>query len=607
MDKKKKLIWQIFSPFLIIAVLSLSSITSYSTSYFKKFFLKNSEKELTIRTKLLQINFGDIISDDIIPCDIKPNNSIKGDQDQLHYIDKHCKEIGEKTGTRVTVILPSGVVVGDSFGDIKMMENHMKRPEIIKALKREKGISIRYSSTLDKNMMYIALPVIHDKAVIAVVRTSVSVSGIDNKIKSARNHILIAMLFTILAAALASLYVSRRITYPIEQMKNGAAKFAKGDLNVRLAVPDSEELSELSVTMNQMAQNLDEKIRDFKNRSMELEAVHTSMQEGVIAIDKEGKIITVNAAAVKMLDFPTSKLKARYILEVARNFEFQKFIQRALATSEPVEDDIVITRDEDLILNIHSTTLYDTGENRMGTLIIFHDITRMIRLERMHKDFAANVSHELKTPLTAIKGFIETLQEMLNANDTTKSESFLKIIEKNVNRMIDLINDLLALSKLERLQGTNIQLESQHMAALIQGAVNTCHSNIQAKNIIVSIDCPEDITAMVDPILMGQAILNLLDNAVKYSVEDRPIAITVTMQDDFIDIVIKDKGCGIGKEHLSKIFNRFYRVDKARSRHEGGTGLGLAIVKHITQYHQGKIDVTSTKDKGSTFRISIPV
>ncbi len=607
MDKKKKLIWQIFSPFLIIAVLSLSSITSYSTSYFKKFFLKNSEKELTIRTKLLQINFGDIISDDIIPCDIKPNNSIKGDQDQLHYIDKHCKEIGEKTGTRVTVILPSGVVVGDSFGDIKMMENHMKRPEIIKALKREKGISIRYSSTLDKNMMYIALPVIHDKAVIAVVRTSVSVSGIDNKIKSARNHILIAMLFTILAAALASLYVSRRITYPIEQMKNGAAKFAKGDLNVRLAVPDSEELSELSVTMNQMAQNLDEKIRDFKNRSMELEAVHTSMQEGVIAIDKEGKIITVNDAAVKMLDFPTSKLKARYILEVARNFEFQKFIQRALATSEPVEDDIVITRDEDLILNIHSTTLYDTGENRMGTLIIFHDITRMIRLERMHKDFAANVSHELKTPLTAIKGFIETLQEMLNANDTTKSESFLKIIEKNVNRMIDLINDLLALSKLERLQGTNIQLESQYMAALIQGAVNTCHSNIQAKNIIVSIDCPEDITAMVDPILMEQAILNLLDNAVKYSVEDRPIAITVTMQDDFIDIVIKDKGCGIGKEHLSKIFNRFYRVDKARSRHEGGTGLGLAIVKHIIQYHQGKIDVTSTKDKGSTFRISIPV
>jgi len=601
MDKKKKLIWQIFPSFLIIIFLSLSSVTSYSTSYFKKFFLENCEKELTIRTKLLQINFADIFSNHIVP-----GNIINGDQDQIRYIDEYCKNAGEKTGTRVTIILPSGVVVGDSFGEIKLMENHMKRPEIMEALKRKKGVAIRYSSTLDKNMMYVALPVMHDTAVTAIVRTAVSVSAIDNKIKSVRNNILIAMLFIILAAAIASLYVTRRMTYPIEQMKKGAARFAKGDLGVRLAVPDSEELSELAGTMNRMAENLDEKIKAFKSRSMELEAVHASMQEGVIAIDKEEKIITINDAAVKMLDFPTSELKDRYILELARNFEFQKFIQRALATPEPVEEDIVITRDKDLMLNIHSTALYDTEGNRMGTLIIFHDITRIALLERLHKDFAANVSHELKTPLTAIKGFIETLQEMLINNDTRESERFLKIIEKNVNRMIDLVNDLLALSKLERLQGSHIQFENQNMAALIHGAVNSCHAIIQAKNSMVSIDCPEDIMAMVDPVLMEQAIINLVDNAVKYSPENSLIAIIVSSSDGFIDIVIKDNGCGIGKEHLSKIFNRFYRVDKARSRHEGGTGLGLAIVKHIIQYHNGKIDVKSKKEEGSTFRISIP-
>jgi len=356
-----------------------------------------------------------------------------------------------------------------------------------------------------------------------------------------------------------------------------------------------------------MAENLDEKIRDFKNRSTELEAIYASMQEGVIAIDKDERIITINTAAAKIFDFPASKLKGRYILEVARNIEFQKFIQQALATHEPVEDDIVITRDEDLILNIHSTALYDTGKRRMGTLIIFHDITRIRRLERMHKDFAANVSHELKTPLTAIKGFIETLQEMQVPNDTKKSESFLKIIDKNVNRMIELINDLLALSRLERLQGTNIQFEKQHMSTLIRGAVNTCHIGIKKKNIIVSIDCPEELTAVVDPILMEQAVINLVDNAVKYSQENKPVAIKVSSRDAFIDIVIEDNGCGIEKEHLSKIFNRFYRVDKARSRHEGGTGLGLAIVKHIVQYHQGKIKVQSRKDKGSAFKLSIPV
>jgi len=612
MNTKKRLIWQIFPLFLIIISLSLSSVTSYSTSYFKKFFLKNSEKELTIRAKLLQINFADILSDDITlngitPNSITPESNKIVDRDKIKYIDEHCKDIGEKTGTRVTIILPSGDVIGDSFGDIRMMENHMKRPEIMEALKRKKGVCIRYSSTLEKNMMYIALPVMHDKNMIAVVRTSVSVSDIDSKIKSVRDNIFIAMVLTILAAAIASLYVVRRITHPIEQMKKGAAKFAKGNLGARLAIPASEELSELAVTMNRMAENLDKKIRDFKNRSMELEAVHASMQEGVIAIDKDEKIITVNDAAAKIFDFPASKLKTRYILEVARNFEFQKFIQRALATPEPVEDDIVITRDEDLILNIHSTALYDTGEKRMGTLIISHDITRIRRLERMHKDFAANVSHELKTPLTTIKGFIETLQAMLAGNDTKECENFLKIIENNVNRMIDLINDLLALSRLERLQGTNIQLENHNMAILIQGAVNTCHAGSHAKNIIVSIDCPEDLTAMVDPILMEQAIINLVDNAVKYSCEGKPVAITVSSREDFFDIVIKDKGCGIGKEHLSKIFNRFYRVDRARSRHEGGTGLGLAIVKHIIQYHNGKIDVQSTKDEGSTFRISIPV
>jgi len=592
MDKKKKLIWHIFTPFLIITVLSLSAVTSYSTGYFKKFFLKNSEKELSIRAKLLQKKFAD---------------SLMVDLNQILYIDEQCKVIGETIGTRVTVILPSGIVVGDSYSDIKMMGNHLRRPEIIDALKNKKGVSIRYSSTFNKNMMYIALPVMLEEKVIAVVRTSISISAIDREIKSVRNNILIAMMFTILIAAIVSLYVARRITHPIEQMKKKAAKFAHGDLNERLAEPESEELSELAATMNRMAQNLDQKIKDFTNRSMELEAVHTSMLEGVIAIDKHKKIITINDTAAKLFEFPASQLKARGIFEVAKNFEFQNFIKKALATHEPVEEDIVITRDEDLIINIHSTALYDTGNTRMGTLIIFHNITRIRRLENMHKAFAANVSHELKTPLTTIKGFIETLQKMMTSNDTRESEKFLKIIEKNVNRMVELINDLLSLSKLERLEGSLIQFENQHIATLIQGVVNTCHANIQAKNIIVSVDCPDDLTAMVDSSLMEQAILNLVDNAVKYSQENSSVSITAAKKGDFIDIMVKDEGCGISKEHLSKIFNRFYRIDKARSRNEGGTGLGLAIVKHIVRYHHGKIGVESKKYEGSSFEITIPI
>jgi two-component system phosphate regulon sensor histidine kinase PhoR len=442
--------------------------------------------------------------------------------------------------------------------------------------------------------------------VIAVIRTSLSIRAIDDKITAARNNILIAMLFTILAAALVSLLVSRKIIHPVEQMKLGAAKFARGDLAARLTAPDSEELSELAVTMNQMAENLDEKIKAFENRSKELEAVHGSMQEGVIAIDRDERIITINAAAARILDFPPGELKTRYILEVVRNMEFQKFIENALATHEPIERDIRIAGNENLILNIHSTALYNADNQRMGTLVIFHDITRIRRLETMHKDFAANVSHELKTPLTTIKGFIETLQEMAMGQHTDEAHNFLTIIEKNVNRMVDLIDDLLALSRLERLQGTDLFFESQDIAGLIRGAVQSCEAGITAKNICVTVDCPDDLTARVDPLLLEQAIFNLVDNAVKYNPAGNPVSIAASRNGSHLKIQVTDTGAGIPSEHLPKIFNRFYRIDPSRSRNEGGTGLGLAIVKHIVQYHRGKVDVQSGKDRGSTFTICIP-
>ncbi len=593
MKKKKKLIWQIFPSFLIITFISLSAVTLYSTNYFKTFFLENAEKELTIRAALLQKNVADVLNRD------------KYDHNYA-YINEQCRDIGKRTGTRVTIILPSGVVVGDSFGDIKTMENHKNRPEIIKALKKEKGLSIRHSATLGLNMMYIALPVMNDNKLTAVVRTSLSVSTIENKIKKVRNNLLFALFFTIIAAAGASLYAAKRITRPIQLMKTGAAEFAKGNLNSKLAIPDTEELSELAIAMNQMAEILDEKITAFKNRSMELEAVHASMQEGVIAIDETEKIITINNAAAKIFNFPASSLKSMNILEIARNIELQQFIEMALATHKPVEADISIKKDKTFILRIHSTALYDIDRIRIGTLIIFHDITRIKLLERMQKDFAANVSHELKTPLTAIKGFVETIRTIQKDKEPAEYDNFLKIIEKNVNRMIELINDLLVLSKLERLQGTDINFKNQNLSSLIHSAVNVCRRAFQKKNISVTIDCDEKISAKIDPVLMEQAVINLVDNAVKYSEKNTLIFIkAVACDDKVMKIEVKDQGRGIGKSHIPKIFNRFYRVDKSRSRNEGGTGLGLAIVKHIVQYHNGKIEVSSIKGKGSVFTITI--
>jgi len=602
--KKTKLIWRIFPSFLVIILLSLTVEAWYSTSYFKSFFLETAQRELMVRASLMQDRFA---------------RALYVDGLSPQQIDALCKNLGERIQTRITVIQHSGEVIGDSFARVETMENHKERPEILTALSGEKSLAVRYSPTLDKNMMYIALPIIDSRSDPAVIRTAVSISDIDAKVEAMRNSISLVLVLTTMAAALASLYVSRRITNPVEQMRKGAQEFSKGNLTNRLPSPDTEELSQLAQSMNLMAAELNKKIMDVRNRSRELEAVHTSMQEGVIAINGREQIITINKAAAKIFDFSPETLKTKHVLEVARNYDLQVFIRKALATSEPVEDDIVIDRDERMVLNIHSTALYDANDKRMGTLIIFHDITRIRLLETMHKDFAANVSHELKTPLTTIKGFIETLLQMMadspgasSAQNTADQDTaaqysrFLGIIEKNVNRMIRLINDLLALARLERLKGTDIQLEAHPLASLIQKAVGFCADRAQDRGITMEVHCPDALAGMVDPMLMEQAVFNLVDNAVKYSDDGAYVTINAELKDRSIEIQVKDTGPGIDAAHLPKVFNRFYRVDKGRSRDQGGTGLGLAIVKHIVQYHNGRIEVESRRGKGTCFTITIP-
>jgi two-component system phosphate regulon sensor histidine kinase PhoR len=588
--KKQKLIWQIFPLFLVIIMVSLSLEAWYFNRHSRNFFLENTEKELSVRARLIKFKIAGMLFENPIPQ--QPLNDL-------------CKDLGEAVQTRITVIVPSGEVIADSFARVSTMENHQNRPEVRAAFSGEKGVAIRYSRTLDQNMMYIALPVERANEIQAVIRTAVPLTAIEKNIQSTRNKVLLFLICTVIAAAVVSWYVTRKIIQPLQEIKKGAQAFARGDLSNRLPVPDTEELSELARSMNLMAENLANRIQEALNRQRELEAVHCSMQEGVIAIDNQEKIITVNEAAARIFNFPAHALKNKNVLEMARNYELQNFIHTALSTHEPVEEDILVHQDKDLILNIHSSALWDSRDHRMGTLIIFHDITRIRRLEKMHKDFAANVSHELKTPLTTLKGFIETLQEMPDSTPEDRS-GFLKIMEKNVNRMIDLVNDLLALSRLERLEGTGVRFAENQLSVLIQGAVTACGPMAERKQIRIQVNCPENLTVQVDPVLMEQAIVNLVENAVKYSPDNARVEIVAHRESSDIQIDVIDSGPGIAKEHLSKIFNRFYRVDRGRSRQEGGTGLGLAIVKHIIQYHNGQVTVSSVKGKGTTFHIRLP-
>ncbi|HKK90097.1 MAG TPA: ATP-binding protein [Desulfobacteraceae bacterium] len=593
--QRKKLLWHIFPLFLVITTIALVAVTGYATVLFKTFSLNSTEQDLVKRGELIKREMATT---------------------PLAQQDRVCKSIGKTIDTRITVILPSGDVVADSHGTPARMENHRSRPEFQMVMVGERGVSVRYSNTLEKKMMYVALPLLDKGRLSSIVRVSVSVSAIDRKISHIQKNILGALVFIAAAAAGASLLVSRRITRPIEEMTGKARCFSQGDLTPRLAVPDSRELAQLAITMNQMAGSLDEKMKTVESRSTELEAVYASMKEGVIAVDRNEKIITINRAAAAIFELPVSTLEGKNIHEIARNYDLKQFLKKALKEAQPIEEDILIQRSQEHIFNVHSTPLGSRAIQPMGTLIIFHDITRIRLLETMQKDFAANVSHELKTPLTSVKGFVETLQEIMDQDQD--SAHFLGIIEKNVNRLIALIDDLLVLSRLERKLGKETAFQQHDINAVITRAVETCQPQIAQQEIRLFRPCKdqqpdpcngagETITALMDPLLVEQAVVNLLTNAVKYSHRKGDVHIFAYRERAFGVIEIVDYGPGINHEHQAKIFQRFYRVDRARSREMGGTGLGLAIVKHIVQYHNGTVTVNSTPGKGSSFKIKIPI
>ena len=318
------------------------------------------------------------------------------------------------------------------------------------------------------------------------------------------------------------------------------------------------------------------------------------------------QVISINKAAARIFENLPENLLNRSIPEVIRNPDLQKFINKALTSKKNLEEDITLYQGGERILYVHNTPLEDLDSQRRGILVVLNDVTHLRKLENMRKDFAANVSHEIKTPLTAIKGFVETLRTGDRA-EPKETERFLAIIEKHVDRLTAIIEDLMKLSKIEQQdEKSDIHLEEGSVKSVISSAIQTCREKAKAKKITIDLVCPEDISFQCDSRLMTQAMVNLLDNAINYSNEKSDIKISASLKNDEIMIRVQDHGIGIPKENLSRLFERFYRVDKARSRELGGTGLGLAIVKHIAQAHGGRVSVESILGKGSTFSLHLP-
>ncbi len=589
MKKSTRLIWQLYPSYLIIVVVSLLIASLYLSSFFEQFYLDKTEKDLLIHGRLLE-------------------NQVIRFLNPLDFININhlCREAGEASETRITIILPDGTVIGDSEENPEAMDNHKNRPEILAALDGRMGSSIRESETLRMRMMYVALPLCIEKRVIAVLRISLPVTSINNTIRTLQARVMLVGLLIAVLASIISLFVSRRISRPIEELKHGAVRFARGDLGHRLHEPSISELASLSEAMNQMAFQLEDRIKAVQNQRNEYGAVLSSMTEGVIGLDLDENILNINQAAREIFGTESSDLNGRSIQEIVRHPDFITFIRNSVSTGNTTEGDFVLHQRGDRVISVMSAPLRNAVNERIGTLLVLNDVTQVRNLENMRRDFVANVSHEIRTPLTSIKGFVETLA--LGEDDSPEdTRRFLGIISKHVDRLDAILEDLLSLAGIEaRGEQDGINLETRNLEEVIQTARQVVQGKADAKKMAIALEVEGRIMVKIDAPLIEQALVNLIDNAVKYSPEETPIRILAGVGPTELFISIVDQGPGIPEKHFLRIFERFYRVDKARSRKLGGTGLGLAIVKHIAASHGGRVSIESTVGQGSRFTIHLP-
>ncbi len=533
-------------------------------------------------------------------------------------IDTFCKEYAGTDGLRITVIRSDGTVLGDSEYDISMMNNHADRPEIITALRGDEGFSIRYSVTLGIDLAYLAVPVSEYGAITAVFRLSRPVDDIETFIGELDMRIVMLLVFILILSGAFGYYLTYRIRRLFRQIETSLEKVESGEYDIALDISFPAEALPVAEKMNRMAHQLDVSIAEITARNRQLEAILANMVEPVVLLDKDLKIRHMNHAAVRMLDLDPVQSIGKGVLETFRNSALYEFALEVQQGFEALETNIELNKNHQVVyLQVHGTLIQsplrerdklifqDSHSHKEAVLLVFNNITQIKALEKIRQDFVANVSHELKTPITSINGFVETLMQGAIDN-RDEALQFLGIIDKQTRRLNSIIDDLLSLSKLENLEHQELEFEDCNIVGIVSAAVQLCLDKARGRNVEIIQKCGTNMQAEVIPLLVEQALVNIIDNAVKYSDTEGKVIITCTESENYIHIAVEDYGRGIPEKDLPRIFERFYRVDKARSRELGGTGLGLSITKHIIRVNKGTIRVTSEAGVGTTFYINLP-
>ena len=515
----------------------------------------------------------------------------------------------QRVGLRMTVVLPDGTAIADSDFDYIKMDNHRARPEIDEALISGVGNAVRYSSTLSVRMMYHARRIGDSGSPVAIIRIAQPLESVETSLAALTRSMAVFGVLTLVVTLLVMLIVSRSLSNQVAALAQGAERFAAGDLSHRIEVPRTRELADLSGALNDMARQLTEQISELHIQRNELRGVLESMTSGVLALDTEQRVLSANRSAGRILGIDPDSARGRLVHEVVRDQTLHRFVDRSIESGQSLRSEFELeTLDSKRCLDLSTEPLLDTAGASAGLLVILTDVTELRRLESVRSDFAANVSHELRTPITNIKGYIETLQQM-GVEDIDRTQKFLSIANSNADRLASIVEDLLTLARLEAPAASDLIVEESVTAgAVIAAAVTQLKPAADARSIAIDVD-PLAVPPLAgDSRLLEQAVVNLLSNAIRYSPEQTTVHISATQDEaGFVSIRVSDQGAGIAADQLPRLFERFYRIDKARSRALGGTGLGLAIVKHIVLVHGGRVEVDSTPGAGSVFTVVLPV
>ena len=601
---KRILFRRIILAYLVIAPLLLIILELYLSGAIKDNYISNLRDGLIIQARLIT---------DRIPG---PGT---------HDLDQFCRDYKEKTGARVTIVDSSGRVLGDSDEPSGNMENHLNRPEIKEADLSDMGTAIRYSKTVQKNLFYLAIAFESDSDR-KFLRLSIPLQDIEKAMNSIRMRIVAATLAVSFLAILLGLIQARRITRSVEEITAFSKEAAAGHFRKRLFLREKGELGELGKNISEMAHELHEKLKLSEEGKQKIEAILRNMSDGLILSDIKGTILLSNEAVSRLFNV-ASGIEGKTIMETMRKADLMDMIDKVAMSRERVSREIEVTHPKDLYLMVTAAPFYAHGKEGelSGIILTFHDITRLRRLEEIRKDFVANVSHEIKTPITAIKGFTETLLDGA-IDDRENAHKFLETIKNNSERLNSLVTDLLTLSGIE-LGDIMIQQDVVNPEEVIDTVFTILAEKAQSKRLYLRKDVAPEIRELkADRDRLIQILLNLVDNGIKFTEqggvtikvksekvpvknEDETEAVSLASSPQpsaSIIISVEDTGIGIPQKHLQRLGERFYRVDRARSRELGGTGLGLAIVKHLVKAHGWDMEIESTESQGTTVRILYP-